>query len=218
MSQGQVPLLPLAREKSRSPINQLSNGNNGATPSTSSGIEQGPLHKAGARGDRICLVFPGPPRSPDRWLSLGPRGRQRPQQGARWRPPPSPGFPPCIQRGERRPQPGWSYSTRPPPPDSKRPLAPLLRSHHGDHSGSGARLPGPAAPAQGRPAGQRSREPQKSACAGHARCSIDARGVGGDLRSVGGAVGGACLSLRRWGNLLRLRTPDTVGPVTTLGC
>ena len=33
--------------------------------------------------------------------------------------------------------------------------------------------------------------------------------MGGDLRPVGGAVGGACLSFRRWGNLLRLRTQDT---------
>lgn len=114
VSQGQVPLLPLAPEKSRSPINQLSNGNdNGATPSTSSGIEQGPPAHGWRTRRQHLLGIPRPAPPSSQKALPEPRGRQCPPQKARRRPPPSLGFPPGTERGERRPQPDQSCSARP---------------------------------------------------------------------------------------------------------
>lgn len=135
---------------------------------------------------RLALQLDGSPRAPK---SPAP-ARRAPGGGPR----PSPGFPPGVRTAERA-----APASRPellgpaPAPVLETASSPLLGSHH-SHSGSGVRgfrlPPRPAAPAQGRPEGQRSRETAKSACAGHARCSIEApRGVGGDLRSVGGAIG-----------------------------
>lgn len=150
-----------------------------------------PLHKAGARGDRICSVFSGPPRPPARRLSPGPE-----VASARRR---APGGDPRLVLASRRAYSGASgaYSPAGAPRPGPRPCtrngffpAPRVSPWRPLRFRSPrVRLPRPAAPAQGRPAGQRSRETAKSACAGHARCSIEAQGRGRRLKVCGRGYG-----------------------------
>lgn len=198
VSQGQVPLLPLAREKSRSPINQLSNGNdNGETPSTSSGIEQGPPAHGWCTRRPHLLGIPRPAPPSSQKALPGPRGRQSPPGG------------PLLVSASRRAHSGASGSRSPtgaprPGPRSR----PLLPSSRGltmaaiQLRGPGGLTSWPRGPCSRAAGGSKVKgvyeERTRRACA-----LLQRAGRGRNL-SVGGALGGVCVRLPRWGTSRRL--------------
>ena len=178
------------------------------------GSSKDPLHMAGARGDRICSVFPGPPRPPARRLSLGPevaRARRR-----------TPGGDPLLVSASRRAHSGTSGSRSPsgaprPGPRSR----PLLPSSGGltmaatQLRGPGGLTSWPRGPCSRAAGGSKVKgvceERTRRACAllqraGRGRKPVCGRGFGRGMRPPPAL-----------GNLRRLRTPYTP-PVTTLGC
>ena len=130
------------------------------------------------------------------------------------RPPPSLGFPPSTQRGERLPQPDRSSSAWPPLPASP-PF--LTGSHHGGDSASRARGPDFLAPGPLLKGGRRVKG-QGSLRRAHAPGMRVAPKGGAWAEPVcGRGFGRGLRPPPALGNLQTLRTTYTP-PVTTLGC
>lgn len=217
---------------SRSPFRQFSNGDNRATPSTSSGTEQGLGGWAGlhvwltahghAHGDRICGASssrPGSPCLPASRLSQAPR----PPASAHVPPSATPPAPlPAGHAGNmRRPQSGWSS---PPPLQPRNGLPflqqPRLRPHHDRRSAWGARAPaswsrGPGSRAAG---GSKvnggSEERVCNTAPGMRKTSLEGRGVSGDVCGMGGVRAGPASGSRSADNPGRMMdSPRTLcGP------